>query len=196
MASSACMPFGETSLGSLSPQSSSRVVQGKSASERLQTKTTGAAFAAPAMVGIVGTGPQGFLMGSPSTEVGHQRNEKQHTVVLNNAFALGQAEVTFDEWAQCAADGGCQNNPQPSDSGFGRAQRPVTGVSYDDIQAYLEWLGNRADTVQRQSSNDTKSPDIHPHRYRLPTEAESEWAAREGKRGHLVLQAEPTSAPS
>ena len=183
LASSACIPFGETSLGSLSPQRSIRVAQGKSATERLQTKTTGAAFAAPAMVGIVGTGPQGFLMGSPSTEVGHQRNEKQHTVVLKNAFALGQAEVTFDEWAQCTADGGCQSNPRAFDNGFGRGQRPVTGVSYDDIQAYLEWLNDRAGTVQRQTPSDTKSPNIHPHRYRLPTEAEWEWAARAGQTG-------------
>jgi hypothetical protein len=78
-------------------------------------------------------------------------------------FAIGQYEVTFDEWDACAADGGCVSNPRPSDEGWGRGRRPVINVSWDDAQEYVQWLS------QRTGQN-----------YRLPTSAEWQLAARAG----------------
>jgi formylglycine-generating enzyme required for sulfatase activity len=104
-----------------------------------------------------------FLMGSPATEVGRNRNEGPQHEVSITPFAIGKYEVTFAQWDACLADGGC-NGFSPSDGGLGRGARPVSGVSWDDAQAYLDWLNNKAGGL----------------RYRLATEAEWEYAARAG----------------
>lgn len=75
-------------------------------------------------------------------------------------FAIGAREVTFDEWDRCVAEGGCTR--RPSDGGWGRGQRPVINVSFDEINSqYLPWLSRRS-----------------KQRYRLPAEAEWEIAVR------------------
>ena len=77
-------------------------------------------------------------------------------------YAIGGHEITFDDWDRCVAEGGCPK--QPADEGWGRGQRPVIGVSFDDInEQYLPWLSR-----------------VAKHAYRLPTEAEWEMAARGG----------------
>ena len=75
------------------------------------------------------------------------------------AFELGKTEVTFDQWDACFARGGCEH--YPSDQGWGRGNRPVINVSWNDIQQYLAWL--KKETGQT---------------WRLPSEAEWEYAAR------------------
>ena len=82
--------------------------------------------------------------------------------VMVPAFAIGKYEVTFDDWDVCVAGGGC-NGYRPSDEGWGRGRRPVINVSWDDAKAYVEWLS-------RVTGED----------YRLPSEAEWEYAARAG----------------
>lgn len=77
-------------------------------------------------------------------------------------FEVGRYEVTFAQWDACVAAGGC-NGHWPSDEGWGRGNRPVINVNWNDAQAYVQWLSER--TGQR---------------YRLLTSAEWEIAARAG----------------
>src|SRR5437763_1635434 len=104
-----------------------------------------------------------FTRGSPTSEPGHSADEgPQHTVAIAQPFAVGRFAVTFDEWDACAADGGC-NGYKPSDEGWGRGQRPVINVSWDDAKEYAAWLSRKTGRT-----------------YRLLSEAEREYVTRAG----------------
>ncbi len=101
-----------------------------------------------------------FTMGSPPTEAGRLRDEAPHQVRIGKAFVIGRYEVTFEEYDRFAATAG---RSPPPDQGWGRGRRPVILVSWQDALDYTDWLSSQ--TGQR---------------YRLPTEAEWEYAARAG----------------
>jgi formylglycine-generating enzyme required for sulfatase activity len=84
-----------------------------------------------------------------------------HHVSIVKNFTIGRRDVTFVEWDRCVAQSGCKFNPP--DQGWGRGDRPVTDVSWDDAKEFVAWL----------SKMTGKS-------YRLPSEAEWEYAARGG----------------
>jgi formylglycine-generating enzyme required for sulfatase activity len=102
-----------------------------------------------------------FTMGSPSSEQ-HRGSEAQHRVTLVYPFAVSTFEVTFDQWDRCVRDGGC-GGYRPDDEGWGRGQRPVMNISWENAKAYVAWL-----------SKTTGKP------YRLLSESEWEYAARAG----------------
>lgn len=105
--------------------------------------------------------PEGtFLMGSPDGEARRNADEgPQRSVSITRPFAMSKFEVTFAEWDACVAKGGCSH--KPSDEGWGRGRHPVVNVSWRDATAFVKWL-----------AGSTGKP------YRLPTEAEWEYAAR------------------
>ncbi|WP_395646496.1 SUMF1/EgtB/PvdO family nonheme iron enzyme [Terricaulis sp.] len=104
-----------------------------------------------------------FTMGSPAAEAGRGRDEGPQREVSIGAFAISKYEVTFSQWDACLAASAC-NGFSPADFGWGRGDRPVVGVSWEDAQAYLDWLNSQAGGLH----------------YRLVTEAEWEYAARAG----------------
>ena len=100
-----------------------------------------------------------FMMGSPADEPQRNRSEGPQREVSIQTFALAKFETRFDEWDTCLAEGGCSH--RPSDRGWGGGAQPVINVSWNDAQEYLAWLSARTG-----------------ERYRLPSEAEWEYAAR------------------
>ncbi len=104
-----------------------------------------------------------FTMGSSRGEAGHQDDEEPlHRVRIDYRFAVGVYEVTFAEWYACMDAGGC-GSYIPDDMRWGRGNRPVIHVSWEDAQSYVRWLSAR-----------TGKP------YRLLSESEWEYVARAG----------------
>jgi formylglycine-generating enzyme required for sulfatase activity len=119
-----------------------------------------------------------FLIGSPVDEPLRRNNEPQKLIRFEQPFAIAATPVTWDQWEACVRDRWCdgaaieealrllpdgQQNPDYRD--WGRGSRPVVGVSWYDAQHFVGWLNDK-----------TGADDA----YRLPSEAEWEYAARGG----------------
>jgi formylglycine-generating enzyme required for sulfatase activity len=98
-----------------------------------------------------------FTMGSNSSD---PSEKPAHRVAIAAPFAIGRYEVTVQQWMACANAGACPKIAQAADTG---GNAPMRDLSWDDARLYLAWLS----TVSAKS-------------YRLPTEAEWEFAARGG----------------
>ncbi len=127
--------------------------------------------AGPAMIAIP---PGEFWMGSPESEPERGDDERRHRVAIARPFAIGryavtfarppfaigQYAVTFAEYDRfCAATG----RERADDQGWGRDRRPVIEVDWYDALDYTDWLSEQTGQT-----------------YRLPTEAEWEYAGRAG----------------
>ena len=163
-----------------------------------------------------------FLMGAPDdarisasdfngdAPVGNEG--PQHKVTVDLRIAMGKNEITFDEFMACAWDGGCSRTPNNTVFGLGSQEQikraltdprfthipfekviveryanpmwiglggrsPVIHVSFRDAQEYVRWLNKKLGTDA----------------YRLPTEAEWEYAARAGTTTPFAQGLEPVA---
>ena len=133
----------------------------------------------PVMIKIPAS-PAHFRIGSPESEADRQYSEKQHEVAIK-PFAMGKYEVRVAEYMDCVAAKACRppewlepGGEHNIETGQGVTYKsivssikgddqPIVGVSWDDAAAYAAWL--------------SKETGAH---YRLPSEAEWEYAARAG----------------
>jgi len=104
--------------------------------------------------------PGTFMMGSPESEAERYDDEQLHEVRINRGFWMSKYEVTFEQYDAFSK---ATRHARPLDENWGRGKRPVIYVRWFNAVAYANWLSGQ--TGQH---------------YRLPTEAEWEYAARAG----------------
>ena len=101
-----------------------------------------------------------YLMGSDDSK----NTRPKHEVCFDNDFFISQFEVTFEDYDLFVRANGYERGHPDAMKGY-RGNRPVINVSWEDAKAYIDWLN---------ATSDPEQP------YRLPSEAEWEYAARGG----------------
>jgi len=120
-----------------------------------------------------------FTMGSAASEVGRNGDETLHDVTITRPFLLARYEVTQQEWRTVMGTA-------PSTFGSCGPRCPVESVTYEEVLTFLQKLNEK--------SRVTATPDARPLRYRLPTEAEWEYACRAGTTGPFATGENLTTA--
>jgi formylglycine-generating enzyme required for sulfatase activity len=145
-----------------------------------------------------------FIMGSPETEEGHEEDETQHTVTVDD-FYISEKEITLAEFKIFIKETGLKTLPELSAIGFVEADgemivkndatylkpyifqndnHPVVEVSWYDAINYCNWRSQNENlTPVYKIDGDTVEWDLSGNGYRLPTEAEWEYACRAGSVG-------------
>ena len=119
--------------------------------------------------------PKGeFIMGDESST---RKSEKPAHKVTIRPFWMGETEITFNQYDAYTKEKGLK---LADDEGWGRDNRPVINVSWNDTQGYLKWL------------NKKYAKQLNGLKCRLPTEAEWEYAARAGTKTQYYWGDEPS----
>jgi len=154
------------------------------------------ATAAPAMIALVPTlrtrtgqelklVPAGsYTMGSARREAGRRANEAQRPVNLQRRFYVSTYEVTNGEFKQFRPD---HRSGFASQNTLELDRQPVVNVSWQDAAAYCNWLSSEAGLTPAYEKRGDRLVAVTPltNGYRLPTEAEWEFVARNEGGGRL-----------
>lgn len=106
-----------------------------------------------------------YWQGSDETsELALEMEKPRRLVTIDKPFAVSVYEITMAQWDACFDDQGCTS--RPTDNGWGRADRPVMMVSWNDAEEYVHWISEKTGES-----------------YRLPSESEWEYFARAGEPG-------------
>ena len=131
---------------------------------------------------VVIPGPVEFVMGSPPTEAGRRDDEVQHKKRIDRTFALAAKPVTVEQFRQFR-----RRAPRPPAVYTRTAEFPVVGISWYMAAKYCNWLSKEEGIPEDQwcyeiKGNETKLKEnyLSLTGYRLPTEAEMEYATRAG----------------
>lgn len=118
-----------------------------------------------------------FTMGSSRREVGRRSNEPLRPVRLTRAFYLGAREVTNAEFRRFKPD---HDSGEFSGESLNGDEQPVVNVAWEDVAQYLNWLSVKDGLQPVYEQRNGQWAPVVPLRngYRLPTDAEWEWAAR------------------
>lgn len=135
--------------------------------------------------GLVRAAPDMVLVEGGTFRMGEEEGkiyfpEKGPRQVIVNSYYMGRYEVTFAEYDLfCLLTG----RTEAGDRGWGRGRQPVVNVSWLDATKYCNWLSELEGlTPAYRRQGDELVCDFTAGGYRLPTEAEWEYAARGGKR--------------
>jgi len=149
----------ETEQAKPPPSVAPSAPQAEKPSEKLPPKTIAAHEVkdCPGCPSLIALPAGSFTMGSNTSD---PSEKPSHHVSISKPFAIGKYEVTVEQWDACVAASACSRIT--IDGNLSKTS-PVRDVSWDDAQQYVQWLAKT-----------TGKP------YRLPTEAEWEYAARGG----------------
>jgi len=167
-------------------------------------------------IALVRIAPGSFVMGSPADEVGHRPNEGPQTrVALTRGFWLGRFELTQGQWRQLMGTtvveqarrallddtpiliGGRRKKPVRDFFGLQKSDDVMHLVGNVDDDLPIIWVSwNEAmDFCRQLTEREGKAGRLPPgYEYRLPTEAEWEYAARAGTTG--ATYAGPIASPA
>lgn len=121
-----------------------------------------------------GEGPSLVTIAPGRITLGDPEHGNRKAVFLNHSIAVTRYEITFAEYEQFAR---AESMPLPGDNRWGREDRPVINISWEEATMYARWL--------REQTGEN---------YRLPTEAEWEYIARAGKDSAYWWGDEPDGA--
>ena len=122
--------------------------------------------------------PSPFTMGAPRREPGRRANERERTVIMKRPFYLSEKVVTNQEFRQF---NGSHNSGAAANLSLDGDNLPVVNISWEEAVQYLNWLSglDNLTPFYREQGNSFVAVSPPTNGYRLPTEAEWSFAARQ-----------------